>query len=367
MLPEAALAEDSLARSLARRIHAFGPITIEQYMREVLTHPRHGYYVARQPFGAHGDFVTAPDVSQMFGELIGAWMSHTWQAMGSPQGVRIVEVGPGRGTLMRDLLRAAGPMRAAAQAHLVEVSESLKGTQRETLAGSAWDIHWHRSFDEVPEGPVLLVANELFDALPIRQFERAAGRWHERLVDTDEHERFRFVRSPQPSPAAALLPQEVRVGAPDGAVAEVSPDAIALATRIARRVAQHGGAALAIDYGAAQPEARDTLQAVSGHRRHDVLTAPGSADLTAHADFAVLARAAQQAGAHTQGPVFQRDFLLQLGLAQRAAALTRVNPARQAEIASAVRRLTDDAEMGTHFKVLGITHPALPALPGFGA
>lgn len=357
----------ALAAELVRRIRAFGPLTVEQYMRDVLTHPAHGYYVAQQPFGAEGDFVTAPDVSQMFGELIGAWMTHVWEAAGSPNNVRLVELGPGRGTLMRDLLRAAKPLRAAAHVHLVEVSEPLARLQREALAGSGWDLSWHRTFDEVPQGPLLLVANELFDALPIRQFVRAGGVWQERLVDADDVGALRFVGSPHPSPAAALLPPELRARAADGAVAEVSPEAITLATRIARRVAQHGGAALVIDYGAAELGARDTLQAVFGHRRHDVLTAPGGADLTAHVDFALLARTANEASARTQGPVFQRDFLLRLGLAQRAAALTRANHAKHTEIASAVRRLTDDDEMGTHFKVLGIAHPALPLLPGFGA
>lgn len=338
-------------------------------MRDVLTHPTHGYYVTRQPFGAEGDFVTAPDVSQMFGELMGAWVTHVWEAMGRPTNVRLVELGPGRGTLMRDLLRAARPLRGSAHVHLVEVSAPLAQVQREALAlaRSGWDLAWHGTFDDVPDGPLLLVANELFDALPVRQFVCMDGAWHERLVDADEGGALRFVASPRPSPAALLLPPEVRALASDGAVAEVSPQAIALATRIAGRIAQKGGAALVIDYGAAELGARDTLQAVLGHRRHDVLTAPGGADLTAHVDFALLGRAANEAGARTEGPVFQRDFLLRLGLAQRAAALAHTNPDRQAEIASAVRRLTGDAEMGTHFQVLGIAHPALPLLPGFGA
>jgi NADH dehydrogenase [ubiquinone] 1 alpha subcomplex assembly factor 7 len=365
--PKTALAEESLAQSLARRIRAFGPLTVEQYMREVLTHPRHGYYVARQPFGARGDFVTAPEVSQMFGELIGAWMVHAWQTMGSPHAVRLVELGPGRGTLMRDLLRAAAPMRDAAAVHLVEISDSLAHVQREALASGTWDLAWHRSFDDVPAGPLLLVANELFDALPVRQFVRSGAAWHERVVEADEAAQFRFVQSPQPSAAAALLPPEVRDGASTGAVAEVSPDAVALAARIGERVARHGGAALIIDYGATAFGARDTLQAVAHHRRHEVLVEPGAADLTAHVDFALLARAAAQAGARALGPVFQRDFLVQLGLAQRAAALMRANPAKQAEIAAAVTRLTADDQMGTHFKVLCIAHPGLPALPGFGA
>lgn len=370
MPPETALAEESLpqslAQSLAHRIRVFGPLTVEQYMREVLTHPKHGYYVAQQPFGTRGDFVTAPEVSQMFGELIGAWMVHAWQTMGSPRAVRLVELGPGRGTLMRDLLRAAAPMRDVATVHLVEISDSLARVQRETLASGTWDVAWHRSFDDVPPGPLLLVANELFDALPVRQFVRSGAAWHERLVDADEHGQFRFVRSPQPSPAAALLPPEVRENAPN-TVAEVSPDSVALAARIGERIVRDGGGALVIDYGATAFGARDTLQAVAGHRRHEVLADPGTADLTAHVDFALLARAASQTGARTLGPVFQRDFLLQLGLRQRAEALGRANPLKQTEIAAAVERLTADDQMGTHFKVLGMVHPGLPALPGFGA
>lgn len=336
-------------------------------MREVLTHPTHGYYAARQPFGTQGDFITAPEVSQMFGELIGAWMTYAWQAMGSPAAVHLVELGPGRGTLMRDLLRAAKPLRGAAHVHLVEVSAALARVQGEALAASGWNVAWHHTFDEVPEGPLLLVANELFDALPLRQFVRTGSAWHERLVDADESGALRFVGSPQPSPAAALLPAEVREHAAQHAVAEVSPEAVALASRIGERIARHGGAALLIDYGATEFAARDTLQAVAHHRRHEVLAEPGSADLTAHVDFALLARVAARTGARTLGPTTQRDFLLQVGLGARAAALARANPARQAEIDAAVTRLTAPEEMGVHFKVLGVVAPGLPALPGFGA
>lgn len=363
-------AADTLAAHLERRIRAFGPLTVDAFMAEVLTHPRHGYYVARQPFGRDGDFITAPEVSQMFGELIGAWMAHAWTAMGRPAPVHLIELGPGRGVLMQDALRAmrSTPLGGAPalHVHLVEVSPTLADVQRRALADSGWDVTWHKTFAEVPEGQTLLVANELFDALPIRQFERTRAGWCERLVDASENGEFRFVLTPGPSPAAAMIPAEVRHAAPLGAVAEVSPTGIALASSIAARVRAHGGAALLIDYGTTEFGARDTLQAVAHHETHAVLDAPGTADLCAHVDFATLARAATQAGAQAWGPTTQGEFLLALGIETRAAALsTRATPDQRAGIGAAVGRLTETDAMGIHFKVLCIADPKLSPLPGF--
>ena len=270
----AAGTEAGLEDHLRALIHGGGPLTLDAYMGAVLTHPEFGYYSATEPFGEAGDFITAPEVSQMFGELIGAWCAHTWAQMGSPGVVRLVEMGPGRGTMMVDLLRAAAKVPKCLEAvdiHLIEASGRLAALQQEALAGHG--ATWHESLGEVPDGPMILVANEFLDALPIRQFERTAEGWCERLVDWHGGG-FRFVLSRQPSPAAALIPDEVR-GAPVGSVAEVCPAALALCADIARRLGAHGGAALFIDYGADAFAPRDTLQAVAHHKPHPVLEAPG--------------------------------------------------------------------------------------------
>ena len=370
MSPGATGEADSLGEHLARRIRALGPLTVETYMTEVLTHPRHGYYVAQQPFGQSGDFITAPEVSQMFGELIGAWMADTWTRMGRPSGVHLVEIGPGRGVLMRDLLRAASTVpgfRDAATVHLVDVSAPLQLVQRRALAESGWNIRWHSSFADVPSrGPLLLIANELFDALPIRQFVRTLAGWCERLVDAGPDGALRFVLTRGPSPASALIPASVRETAPLESVAEVSPAAINLATAIGARVAAEGGGALIIDYGNAEFGARDTLQAVLRHRSHPVLDAPGTADICAHVDFAMVAQAAREAGAHVWGPRTQGEFLRTIGIAERATVLSRVaTPEQRDEIAAALNRLVGPHAMGGLFKVVAFAHPDLDDIAGF--
>ena len=360
---------EGLQAHLARRIREHGPLTVAEYMAEALTHPRWGYYNARQPFGTDGDFITAPEVSQMFGELLGAWCAHTWQTMGAPDRVRLVEMGPGRGALMRDLLRAAGAVpafAAAAEVHLVEVSAALAETQRAALAGSGNAVRWHERLEDVDRGPALLIANEFFDALPVRQFQRTARGWCERLVNADADGGLRLVLAPTPGAAAALVPEEVR-GAPLGTVAEVSPAAISLAAEIAARVAGDGGAALIIDWGAADFGTRETLQAVAHHKPHGVLDDPGSADLSAGADFTVLARSAQQAGAAVWGPVPQGEFLRALGIETRAAALrARASDAQRADLDAALERLVGTTGMGGMFRVLCIADAALARPAGFG-
>ncbi|MFQ5959476.1 MAG: class I SAM-dependent methyltransferase, partial [Alphaproteobacteria bacterium] len=310
---------------------------------------------------------TAPEVSQMFGELIGLWCAACWERMGRPDPVSLVELGPGRGTLMADALRAAATVpafRDALDVHLVETSPGLRETQRTTLADAV--VTWHDALQSVPEGPMLLIANELFDALPIHQFERQVGAWRERLVDIDPSSGgFRFVLAAGPTPSLALVPDDA-AEAPPGSVAEVSPAAIGLAHEIGRRVAGFDGAALVIDYASPRGALGDTLQAVRHHGRHEVLDEPGSADLSARVDFAMIARAAAEAGARAYGPVNQGEFLCALGIEARAATLADNATERQrADIDTALRRLIDPGKMGTLFKVLAITPADTPPPAGF--
>jgi NADH dehydrogenase [ubiquinone] 1 alpha subcomplex assembly factor 7 len=355
-----------LADLLARRIRATGPITIAEFMIEALQHPGLGYYSTRDPLGARGDFVTAPEVSQVFGELIGLWCADVWVRMGRPEPVLLVELGPGRGTLMADALRAlavAPDFRHALRLHLVETSPALRAVQAKTLAAAA--PTWHHSLDTVPAAPLLLVANEFLDALPIRQFERRSGMWRERRVGLAPDGTLAFVLDPTPSVSAALIPRRL-ADAPDGCIAEVRPDAPSLAAELARRLSADGGAALFIDYGHTMSACGDTLQAVRQHRYHPVLEAPGSADLTAHVDFEAFARAAGAAGARTCGPVTQGSFLRSLGIELRVQRLLRGASAEAATtIQSGLRRLIGSEEMGTLFKVLALTHPDLPEPAGF--
>ena len=353
----------ALAAEIRERIRRDGPLSVAAYMELCLNHPSHGYYRRGRPIGAAGDFITAPEVSQMFGELIGLWCAAVWQSMGRPRPVRLVELGPGRGTLLADALRAAETVpafRAAVNLHLVETSETLRAAQA-ALLGDARPA-WHERFETVPPGPVLVVANEFFDALPIRQFERVGDTWRERMVTlAPDSEALGFAVN------GTACPDDARLGsAPAGSIVERAPARDALAAALAARIETDGGAALIIDYGHAQPGIGDTLQAVKRHRRHGVLDDPGSADLTAHVDFSALAAAARGAGAAAFGPVPQGAFLQALGIDARAARLRQSASAEQAAaIDAALRRLTSANEMGTLFKALAIAHPALGAPPGF--
>ena len=352
----------ALAEEIRERIRRDGPISVATYMELCLHHPTHGYYRRGRPIGAVGDFVTAPEVSQMFGELIGLWCAAAWQNMGQPQRVRLVELGPGRGTLLVDALRAVRTVpafRDAIDLHLVEMSDSLRAEQATLLA----DVQptWHERFDTVPPGPVLVIANEFFDALPIRQFERVGNSWQERVVTlTPSSEALRFAATDSASVEAGLG------CAPSGAIVERAPAREALAGALAEQVAAEGGAALIIDYGHEQPCFGDTLQAMKRHSRHDALDEPSSADLTAHVDFSALASAARHEGAHVFGPVPQGRFLRSLGIDARAAGLRQNASADQAaDIDAALRRLTGAHGMGELFKALAIVHPALTVPPGF--
>ena len=352
----------ALAEEIRERIRRDGPISIATYMELCLHHPEHGYYRRGRPIGAGGDFITAPEVSQMFGELIGLWCATVWQAMGEPQRLHLVELGPGRGTLLADALRAAATVpafRDAIDLHLVETNESLRTAQATLLADAR--PTWHERVETVPPGPALIVANEFFDALPIRQFERIDGTWQERVVALAPSSQALCIT------AADSVPVEAGLGcAPSGDIAERAPARETLAGALAERVATDGGAALIIDYGYEQTGPGDTLQAMRRHRRHDVLDDPGSADLTAHVDFSSLGTAARQAGASVFGPVHQGDFLRALGIEARASRLRQGASVEQAaEIDAALRRLTGAHGMGALFKAMAFAHPALGAPPGF--
>ena len=354
-----------LEPELRRMIEINGPMTLEAYMGLALSHPAHGYYTTRDPLGADGDFVTAPEISQMFGELIGLWAADVWASMGAPAAVRLIELGPGRGTLMADALRAAQISRefqAALDIHLVEISPALEARQRKTLAHVGAPLAWHRSLDTLPPGPAIIIANEFFDALPVRHYVKTARGWCERMVGLDPDRRLAFGHSPVPEP-------DLKVDADYGAILEIGASAQVAMSQLARRIAKSGGALLAIDYGHTQTALGETLQALKGHEFADPLTDPGDADLTAHIDFAALGRAAQAAGARVFGPVGQGAFLQSLGIAQRATALKRRASSNEVTaIDAALRRLigSGDNDMGALFKAIGVAHPALAALPGFG-
>ena len=365
------MADDTppLEADLRRRIAISGPMPIAQYMAACLCHPEHGYYMTRDPFGAAGDFITAPEISQMFGELIGLWAAAVWRQMGSPANIRLIELGPGRGTMMADALRAAQVMpefRSAIVVHLVEISPALQQLQRQTLEGLGLPLLWHQKLEDVPDGPAIILANEFFDALPVHQAIRQDDGWHERMVAVDKNGNFSLEVAPAPLPhLERLLPAQVR-DAPEGSIFEWRTDSTAL--EIGRRVARSGGAALVIDYGHRQSEVGDTVQAVGEHAYANPLVAPGLVDLTAHVDFQSIAEAAESIGARIHGPLYQGEFLRRLGIESRAAAL-KANAGRDkaSEIDGAVQRLTGSGarKMGVLFKALAIANPKLSALPGF--
>ncbi|MFW6076994.1 MAG: class I SAM-dependent methyltransferase [Hyphomicrobiales bacterium] len=352
----------TLERDLVAMIAAEGPIGVDRYMGLCLGHARHGYYMRQDPLGRGGDFTTAPEISQMFGELVGVWCASVWQAMGAPSTVRVVEFGPGRGTLMADMLRAARVVAGfvdAARVSLVETSPVLRQGQKQALARAGVAIQWHDRLDEVPPGPTLLVANEFFDALGVRQFVRTGSGWHERLVGLDTSGKLAFGLAPDPLPPA-LLPQWAH-DAPPGEVIEVSPARDAMAQAIGARLAGMGGAALIVDYGHVRSAPGDTLQAVRAHGFQGVLDRPGDTDLTSHVDFEALGESLHQGGAVVHAPLTQGAFLSAMGLAERAEMLKRQADApTRADIDAAAARLADEAQMGHLFKVIAATYPGLP-------
>lgn len=349
----------ALAGLLAARIRADGPISLADYMTTCLTHPVLGYYSTRDPFGAQGDFTTAPEISQMFGELVGLSLAQAWLDQGAPAPFTLAELGPGRGTLMADLLRATRHVpgfHAALCLHLVETSPHLRARQAETLGPGG--ITWHDSVDSLPEAPLFVIANEFFDALPIRQFQRTREGWRERVVGLRGDALTLGLGPPVAPQTLAHRLADTR----EGDIVETCATGRAIAAALGQRIAAHGGAALVIDYGGWR-SLGDTFQALRGHAPADPLAEPGAADLTAHVDFEALAQAAAP-GAHARLTP-QGVFLERLGIAARARtlALGLSGAAHDSHIA-AYRRLTAPDEMGRLFKVLALHPPGASAPPG---
>ncbi|MCB1388360.1 MAG: SAM-dependent methyltransferase [Rhodobacteraceae bacterium] len=349
----------ALADLLARRIAATGPVTLADYMAECLLNPDHGYYATRDPLGATGDFTTAPEISQMFGELIGLCLAQSWLDQGAPPAI-LAEAGPGRGTLMADIWRATRSVpgfHERVTIRLIEASPVLRRAQAGRLAGAP--VEWLDSLDALPDAPLWFIANEFFDALPIRQFQRAGAGWREVVVGIDGD---RLV--PGLTPAAPLADLAPRLAdTQDGDIVETCPAARPAMAALADRIGRRGGGALVIDYGGWRSSG-DTFQAMVGHAYADPFANPGQADLTAHVDFEALARAARPL--HTSRLVTQGALLGSLGIEARAARLARTltGEARDLHLA-ALRRLTDAGEMGTLFKALALVAAGAPMPPGF--
>jgi SAM-dependent MidA family methyltransferase len=356
-----------LEKEIRRLIGIAGPMPLDEYMRLCLTHPRYGYYTTRDPFGAGGDFVTSPEISQMFGELIGLWMAAVWHQMGAPENIRIIELGPGRGTMIDDALRAAKVMKAFREAivlHLIEISPALQRLQQQRLGHLDVPTMWHTRFDEVPAGPCILVANEFIDALPVRQAVKAADGWHERVVEIAPDGDLQIGAAREPLPHFESTMPRVLRGAPPGAIYEWRTDDMAL--ELGRRM-RKDGAALIIDYGHAHFGLGETLQAVAGHSFTDPLRAPGEADLTAHVDFEALGQSAESIGAAVHGPIRQRDLFIRLGIERRAETLKAHAPDKATDVEVAYSRLIAEGAhgMGDLFKAMAIADPKFGVLPGF--
>jgi NADH dehydrogenase [ubiquinone] 1 alpha subcomplex assembly factor 7 len=352
-----------LARRIADLIAAEGPLSVAQFMTICLHDPQGGAYAARQTIGR--DFITSPEISQTFGELVGLWVVQAWHDQGRPPAPRLIELGPGRGTLMSDALRAinaaAPELLDDGDVVLVESSPVLQAVQREKLKTSTADIDWVERFDDaLAERPLFLVANEFFDCLPVRQFVKTERGWCERLVSVRD-DQLTFVLAPAVSTA---IPPD-RSDASDGGVYEIAPAALALAEEVARSVSIRGCAALIVDYGYDAPGFGETLQAVSKGQYVDVLAEPGSSDLSAHVDFTALAKAGAAGGAQVYGPVTQCNFLADLGIGPRAERLMIANPQQAREIAAAVDRLVHPEKMGALFKALAFAPKDAPSPPGF--
>jgi SAM-dependent MidA family methyltransferase len=347
---------NALAKRIANLIAAQGPITVAQYMTIALHERDFGYYATRNPIGAEGDFVTAPEISQMFGELLGLWCVQTWHDQGRPSRARLMELGPGRGTLMADALRSAkiSPgFLASIEVTLVESNPRLREIQKATLKDAPMALAWSDSCDNALfDRPTFLLANEFFDAMPIRQLVRTEKGWGERMVGLDTSGELAFVLSPVPSSLA--VPAD-RSQAPKGGVYEFSDTATALAQDISHGIATRGGAALIIDYGYGEPGFGETLQAVAVQKPTALLGAPGEVDISASVDFAALTAAAKTQAASTYGPIGQREFLVDLGILERADTLKRGRvPEHAQSVDFDLNRLIAPDEMGELFKVMAI-------------
>jgi len=360
--------ETLLETEIKRLIASDGPIGFDRYMELCLSHPVHGYYRSQDPIGRDGDFITAPEVSQMFGELIGVWCVEAWSAMGQPEAVQIVELGPGRGTLMADLVRSLGAIssfKAAFSIHLVETSPVLTKRQAETLNSHGATVTWHETFDTVPQKTAIIIANEFFDALPVRQFEHHTSTWFERVVGLNA----------QDDLVAGLVPHPVDVSrlrlpgcfACEGDVWEFSSARVEVADALGKHIAAHGGAGLIIDYGHVASGFGSTLQAVRDHRPVALFKTPGASDLTCHVDFESLGAVLAAGGNTVYTPITQRRFLMAMGLEARAGVLKQNSPENTGhEVDLAVARLADCDQMGNLFKVCAVTAPGLRPPYPFG-
>jgi len=354
-----------LAAQLRARIETEGPISVEAWMNACLADPDHGYYMTRDPLGRAGDFTTAPEISQMFGELLGLWAGVVWQQIGGPSKVHLIEIGPGRGTLMKDTLRALRGVPGVMDAldvHMVETSPTLTKAQQNSLKDTPCNVTWHTDLATVPQGPVIFLANEFLDALPIRQYIRSDGGWYERVVTLSGDQ---FVFGLGERVDDSVIPEKFRA-ASDGSIYEDAPIVQVAVQNIAHRVASDGGAALIVDYGYAENVLGETLQALSKHAYADPLDCPGENDLTAHVNFADVKVGAEAAGARVWGPIEQGTLLECLGIAARAASLLANATKDQAQdIATARRRLVDHDAMGRLFKVIALTPLESAAPPAF--
>ncbi len=349
--------DGSLGRRLKERIRHLGPLSVADYMGACLSDARGGAYVCRQPIGAGGDFITAPEISQIFGELLGLWCVAVWQSMGDPPAIALAELGPGRGTLIADALRAwrrVPKFLERLSVVLVETSPVMAETQRKTLQDAPMPLRWCANLGQLPSGPLILLANEFIDALPVRQLVRRGDIWCERVVTLDAGGAFAFAIGEAVSDAN--LPP-----APDGAILETRPAVTELLSVLASSAPL---AALFIDYGHDETGFGDTLQAVAGHRFADPLAHPGEADLSAHVDFAALRRQAETLGLNCYGPMPQGELLLKLGLAaRRDHLLQHATPEQRAAILSGTTRLVDPRQMGVLFRALALTSHGLPPPP----
>ena len=343
------------ADAMAAAIVVNGPIPVAHFMAAANRH----YYATRDPLGAAGDFTTAPEISQMFGELVGLWLADLWDRAGRPA-AHYIELGPGRGTLAADALRAMGRAGLELSVHFVETSPVLRAEQAKRHP----DATFHDDVTTLPDdAPLLIAANEFFDALPVRQLVNTARGWRERHVAWADP---LFVPVTSGPALDDILPEHLRI-APSGSIIETSPASAAIARQLAHRLTTQGGAALVIDYGYEGPAIGDTLQALSGHAYANPFEEPGERDLTAHVDFATLAEAARAEGATASAVVAQGEWLTSMGIAARAERLSAAAPERRSEIATALARLTAPDQMGTLFKALAVTAPGWPEPAGFTA
>ena len=357
----------SLKARIAALVEAQGPMSVAQFMTIALLDPTDGYYPNREAIGAAGDFITAPEVSQMFGEMIGLWLVQAWADQGCPKNPRLVELGPGRGTLMADILRTAAvapEFLADLDVVMIEASPAMQAQQADKLRGLGADLSWQAQFDDhLSDRPLFLVANEFFDALPVRQYVKTERGWCERMVTALDGE-LQFALAPVPAPKASV--PAGREAAPDGGVFETSPASTALAEEIARIIATKGGASLILDYGYGEAAGfSETLQAVSGHRFAEALYDPGHDDISAHVDFAALAAAGKRGGASVFGPTTQGMFLANIGITERAEQLMKANPESSRDLLTAIERLIGNDQMGQLFKVLAFAPPSISDMAGF--